>query len=72
MHVRTEIFNKSVIHSSIKLWNELDEDIRNIDTVSSFKLKLNEHFKPPPVPVFLIGERRQQVFHAQLKYDAVI
>ena len=33
---RTEIYSKSVIPSSIKLWNELDIEIRNSPSLSIF------------------------------------
>ena len=34
---RLEIYSKSVIPSSIKLWNDLDIEVRNSDTLFSFK-----------------------------------
>ncbi len=37
---RTEIYAKSVIPSSLKLWNELDENTRASDTLLSFKSKV--------------------------------
>ncbi len=65
---RTEIYSKSVIPSSLKLWNELDDDTRNIPTLGSFKSRLKETIKPPVVPTFyLSGDRREQIYHARIR-----
>lgn len=62
---RTEIYAKSVIPSSIKLWNELNHTIREAPTLSTFKNMLKQQFKPPIVPkFFLSGERIFSVYHA--------
>ncbi len=65
---RTEIHAKSVIPSSLKLWNELDENTRASDTLLSFKSKLKAKFKPPVVPqYYLLGNRCEQIHHARLR-----
>jgi hypothetical protein len=65
---RTEIYSKSVIPSSIKLWNELDPNIRDSETLSLFKNKINKLFENRQVPTFFkIGERTQSVYHARLR-----
>ena len=65
---RTEIYSKSVIPSSIKLWNQLDIDIRNSPTLTAFKAKLKLHFKPPVVPkLYLIGDRSLSVYHSRIR-----
>jgi hypothetical protein len=39
---RTEIYSKSVIPSSIQLWNELSINVRESDSFANFKRKLKE------------------------------
>ncbi len=58
---RTEIYSKSVIPSSLQLWNELNSDIRESTSLSAFKAKLKDNFKPPVVPsYYLAGVRVNQ------------
>ena len=65
---RTEIYSRSVIPSSIDLWNELDADIRDSTTLSSFKNKLKKMFNPPNVPKFYLnGERFSTVHHTRIR-----
>ena len=65
---RLEIYSKSVIPSSIKLWNNLDIETRNTDTLLSFKRKLRNLFNPPTVPTFfLVGDRFLQIHHARIR-----
>lgn len=65
---RLEIFSKSVIPSSVKLWNEFDINIRYSSTLFSFKLNLKNYFKSVTVPVyFLCGERTYSVLHARIR-----
>jgi hypothetical protein len=65
---RTEIYSKSVIPSSIQLWNELSVNIRESDSLANFKRKLKEIYKPPIVPSYFInGERSSTVYHTRLR-----
>ena len=65
---RLEIYSKSVLPSSIKLWNDLDIETRNSDTLFSFKSKLRRLFKPTVVPkYFIVGERFLQTHHARIR-----
>ena len=65
---RLEIYSKSVIPSSIKLWNDLDPDIRNSNSVSQFKSKIKNMFKPHDVPSYFVsGERVLQMLHARIR-----
>ena len=65
---RTEIYSKSVIPSSIKLWNKLDIEIRNSPTLTSFKARLKLKFKPPVVPkLYLTGDRSLSVYHSRIR-----
>ncbi len=65
---RTEIYSQSVIPSSLQLWNDLNNDIREINTLSAFKSKMKEIFKPPSVPsYFITGDRCEQIYHARIR-----
>lgn len=65
---RLEIYSKSVIPSSLKLWNDLDTNIRDSPSLVCFKSRIKELFKPPIVPkFFLIGERSQSIYHARIR-----
>ena len=65
---RLEIYSKSVIPSSIKLWNDLAIEVRNSDTLFSFKRKLKHLYNPPTVPTFfLVGDRFLQIHHSRIR-----
>ena len=46
---RLEIYSKSVIPSSIKLWNELNTQTRESGSLTEFKQELKQRFKAPSV-----------------------
>lgn len=58
---RTEIYSKSVIPSSIKLWNELDTNIQDSETLSLFKNKINKLYENRQVPTFFQNRRANPV-----------
>ena len=65
---RLQIYSTSVIPSSVKIWNELDQDIRESDSLSTFKFKLKKIYKAHAVPSFFLeGDRFLQVQHARLR-----
>ena len=65
---RTSISHCSCIPSSISLWNNLDEGIKNRNTMNSFKHSLkDENTKTPVPPYYLIGNRYASVLHARLR-----
>lgn len=65
---RTEIYSKSVIPSSLQLWNEFGQDIRESVSLPVFKRKLKAVFRSPAVPMFYSkGERISAVHHARLR-----
>ena len=65
---RTQIFANSFIPSSTALWNTLDSDIRNAQSIQVFKSKLKNIYKPPDVPkYYLTGKRILSVYHARLR-----
>ena len=54
------------IPSTLRDWNSLAMDVRNSESVSSFKCSLNRD-KPTKEPLFYIGDRRLQVLHTRLR-----
>jgi hypothetical protein len=59
---RTDIYSKSVIPLSVKLWNEFSLPIHDAPSLSNFKNIVKNHFKPPVVSkYFLSGERSSSV-----------
>ena len=49
VEARTRLLQKSCIPSSVSLWNNLQQEIRNC-TFGSFKLKLSSMSKPDRIP----------------------
>ena len=49
VQARTRLFQKSCIPSSIPIWNDLEQDVKNI-TFNSFKSKLISMTKPKRIP----------------------
>ena len=65
MYTRTEISRKSCIPSAVSDWNNLNNNVREIDTFVSFK---NDVLDTTHVPsYFLKGLRRWAVLHARLR-----
>ena len=51
INTRTQLFKNSFIPSCISLWNSLPEEIRNIESIATFKYQLKNHmFKTFKVP----------------------
>lgn len=70
---RLEIYLKSVIPSSIKVWNSLDLDTRNSQTLSAFKARLKIIFSRPQAPsYFLTGDGFLQITTQELEISVAI
>ena len=55
VNTRTQLFKNSFLPSCIALWNSLPEEIRNIESVATFKYQLKTHiFKPIKVPNYYL------------------
>ena len=69
-YARTSLLQKSCIPSSICLWNNLEQEIRNSTSISSFKSKVSKMTmtKPTKIPnIYCIGNRNISVLHARLR-----
>ena len=64
--VRTRSYSKSFFPSVMNMWNNLDEDIRNIPYISLFKKKLNDEITQPP-SYYSSGPRKMNIIICQLR-----
>ena len=66
---RLSTYQQSYFPSTIKLWNTLDLNLRQLSTLPSFKSKLQQkYFQPKTVPsYFSFGDRYLRVLHARLR-----
>jgi hypothetical protein len=53
----------------LDLWNKLDNDTRNIQSLSSFKIKLNQDVDKY-LSFYSIGSRSLNIWHCQLRNEA--
>ena len=61
-------YKKSCIPSSVCLWNNLEQEIRNSTSISSFKSKVCKMTKPTKISnIYCIGNRNISVLHARLR-----
>ena len=68
IRARTNLFFNSFLPSTIRAWNNLSEDIRNANTVTAFKYRLNRNRQIPP-KYFNAGSGIGQILHAQLRME---
>ena len=67
---KTSISQKSCIPSSIRLWNSLEDDLKNLATLQTFK-NITSRFNNTCVPSqFTIGNRHISILHARLRIIA--
>ena len=62
----TNQYFHSFLPSAIREWNTLSEDIRNVDTVESFKRRINQDMITIPKH-FYMGSRQLQILHTRLR-----
>ena len=55
---RTTMSQKSCIPSSIYIWNNLNENLKNVDSFSTFNKLISGRFPLPPVPSYYLGGNR--------------
>jgi len=61
---RLEIMNNSFVSSSVKLWNRLEDNVKDSPTLGIFKNKITKPFKPPDY--FDTGNRYLSIILAHL------
>ena len=58
----------SYIPSTVPLWNQLPNPVKESNTISSFKYNLSKVHGPSPVPTYYyVGTRKGQILHARLR-----
>ena len=68
MSTRTTISQKSCIPSLVYIWNNLNENLKNVDSFSTFKKSISSRFSLPPVPSYYLGGNRfLSVMHARIR-----
>ena len=65
---RTQLYYRSFLPSSIRAWNDLSLEVRQSNSIQSFKYQLNKKLKKPP-KYYYIGNRLSQIQHTQLTTD---
>ena len=63
---RTQLYYKSFLPSSIKLWNDLSPETREANSFMSFKCQVNKNINKPPRH-YLVGDRFSQIQHSLLR-----
>ena len=63
------IYQKSFLPSTIRLWNNLSVNIRNSPSSASFKLNLKNSYDVPKKPpdFFFVGSRLGNMLHTRLR-----
>ena len=65
---QTSISQKSCIPSAIKLWNSLDDNLKDISTLPTFKKHIFSKLSIAQVPpYFTVGNRYMSVLHKRLR-----
>ena len=67
---RTKSYKDSFCPTVLDIWNQLDNDTRNIQLVSSFKIKLNADVDKSP-SFYSIGSGSLNIWHCQLRNEAI-
>ena len=63
---RTTLYSNSFLPSTIRDWNNLTQEVRQIDSVNTFKQFLNRERERVP-KYFYSGNRRGQMLHTRLR-----
>ena len=63
---RTSLYSSSFLPAVINEWNNLPDEIKNAESLSSFKYRINVD-KPIPRKLYFFGDRKMQVIHARLR-----
>ena len=65
---RTELFANSFIPSAVSLWNELPEEAKSLQSLSSFQSYILRSFAIPVVPkYFFVGQRKLSIIHTRIR-----
>ena len=65
---KSQQYFNSFLPSVTRAWNGLPEDIKNVQTITTFKYKLNRNLNKPPAYYFS-GTRLGQIYHTRLRLN---
>ena len=69
---RTSISQKPCIPSAIRLWNSLDDNLKDISTLPTFKKHIFSKLTIAHVPPYVtVGNRYMSVLHARLRNKCI-
>jgi hypothetical protein len=68
-YCRINRYQDSFLPTAINLWNQLDEDVRNIFCYNSFKCKLEKDIQPNN-PLFNLGNRNINIVMSKLRTNS--
>ena len=66
IHCNTQQYYNSFLPATVRNWNELSQEIRDSNTLTTFKHKLNANIRGVP-KFYNIGKRNEQVYHTRLR-----
>ena len=68
IHTNTNLFYNSFYPSTIREWNNLEQEIKDASSVASFKYQLNRETRNrAPPKYYSAGSRKGQILHARLR-----
>ena len=62
----TSLYHNSFLPSTLRQWNSLPVEVRQLNTLSSFKIFLNKDLQTVPT-YYYSGSRKAQILHARLR-----
>ena len=62
----TSLYHNSFLPSSLRQWNSLPVEVRQLNTLSSFKTFLKKDLQSVPT-YYYCGSRKAQILHARLR-----
>ena len=66
-HARTKLYSESFLPSVVREWNVLPIEVRNSDSVLSFKKSIIKHDCAVIPSYYYVGKRREQLLHTRLR-----
>ena len=66
IHANTQLYFNSFLPSVTREWNELPQDVRDSNSLGTFRCKLNVDITKPPA-YYNCGSRLGQIYHARLR-----
>ena len=68
IYARTNLYYNSFLPATIRDWNNLPQEVRQADSIQSFKTFLNSNTRLPP-PHYGAGTRLGQILHTRLRLE---